>query len=210
MALGPGVYTTCLPDSCLVAKTSEPDWATMATSGPGRHKAESARERWVVVPDLGPAHPRTWSAEGQPWAAAPDMAEVRELRGRDGLGGSRGPEKERDEAGQHVVAPRATSCRGELGRRTGRRTSVSLMISPELRHSFLLSSSTVFMFSIQTASTGPSNMYHFLLVSEAMAPARMRDGKIPSVLQPPGGEGDRVANAAGSQGNLAASLALLC
>lgn len=87
---------------------------------------------------------------------------------------------------------------------------MSLMISPELRHSFLLSSSTVFMFSIQTASTGPSNMYHFLLVSEAMAPARMRDGKIPSVLQPPGGEGDRVANAAGSQGNLAASLALLC
>lgn len=61
-------------------------------------------------------------------------------------------------------------------------TSVSLMISPELRHSFLLSSSTVFMFSIQTASTGPSNMYHFLLVSAAMAPARMREEKIPSVL----------------------------
>jgi hypothetical protein len=31
-----------------------------------------------------------------------------------------------------------------------------LMISPEFRHSFLLSSSTVFMFSIQMASTGPS------------------------------------------------------
>lgn len=61
-------------------------------------------------------------------------------------------------------------------------TSVSLMISPELRHNFLLSSSTVFMFSIQTASTGPSNMYHFLLVSAAMAPARMREEKIPSVL----------------------------
>jgi hypothetical protein len=64
----------------------------------------------------------------------------------------------------------------------GQHTSVSLMISPELRHSFLLSSSTVFMFSIQTASTGPSNMYHFLLVSDAMAPARMREEKIPSVL----------------------------
>ena len=36
---------------------------------------------------------------------------------------------------------------------------VSLMISPLLRQSFLLSSSTVFMFSIHTASTGPSNMY---------------------------------------------------
>lgn len=82
-------------------------------------------------------------------------------------------------------------CRGEPGKWTGRHTSVSLMISPELRHSFLLSSSTVFMFSIQTASTGPSNMYHFLLVSEAMAPARMREEKIPSVLQLPGGEGCR-------------------
>lgn len=66
---------------------------------------------------------------------------------------------------------------------------MSLMISPELRHSFLLSSSTVFMFSIQTASTGPSNMYHFLLVSEVMAPIRMREEKIPSVLQPPGRRG---------------------
>ena len=36
------------------------------------------------------------------------------------------------------------------------------MISPETRHSFLLSSSTVFMFSIQIASTGPSNIIHFL------------------------------------------------
>lgn len=37
--------------------------------------------------------------------------------------------------------------------------SLSLMISPLLRHNFLLSSKTVFIFSIQTASTGPSNMY---------------------------------------------------
>mmetsp|Transcript_1821 Transcript_1821/g.6195 ORF Transcript_1821/g.6195 Transcript_1821/m.6195 type:complete len:250 (+) Transcript_1821:8275-9024(+) len=36
------------------------------------------------------------------------------------------------------------------------------IISPEFRHSFLLSSSTVFMFSIQIASTGPSNTTHFL------------------------------------------------
>ena len=43
------------------------------------------------------------------------------------------------------------------------------MISPELRHSFLLSSSTVFMFSIQMASTGPSKMTHLRsgLVSRA-------------------------------------------
>lgn len=75
------------------------------------------------------------------------------------------------------------------GEGTGGHTSVSLMISPELRHSFLLSSSTVFMFSIQTASTGPSNMYHFLLVLEAVDPARIREEKIPSVLQPPGGGG---------------------
>lgn len=85
------------------------------------------------------------------------------------------------------MAPGATPLPRRVGRQTGKYTSVSLMISPELRHSFLLSSSTVFMFSIQTASTGPSNMYHFLLVLEAMAPARMREGKIPSVLQPPGG-----------------------
>eukprot|EP00955_Chlamydomonas_euryale_P091806 364648-Chlamydomonas_euryale.AAC.3 len=32
--------------------------------------------------------------------------------------------------------------------------------APELRHSFLLSSSTVFMFSIQIASTGPSSTSH--------------------------------------------------
>jgi len=39
---------------------------------------------------------------------------------------------------------------------------VNLMISPEVKQSFLLSSSTVFIFSIQTASTGPSNITHFL------------------------------------------------
>lgn len=38
----------------------------------------------------------------------------------------------------------------------------SWMISPLIRHSFLLSSNTVFMFSIQMASTGPSKISHFL------------------------------------------------
>jgi len=38
----------------------------------------------------------------------------------------------------------------------------SWMISPLMRQSFLLSSRTVFMFSIQIASTGPSKINHFL------------------------------------------------
>lgn len=107
------------------------------------------------------------------------------------------------------------SCGGEQGQWTGGHTSVSLMISPELRHSFLLSSSTVFMFSIQMASTGPSNMYHFLLVSEAMAPARMREEKIPSVLQPRGRTGLQVPGRQGGEhswlpGTPGSRQALLC
>lgn len=39
---------------------------------------------------------------------------------------------------------------------------VSLIIYPLVKQSFLLSSKTVFIFSIHTASTGPSNMTHFL------------------------------------------------
>ena len=35
------------------------------------------------------------------------------------------------------------------------------IISPDMRQSFLLSSSTVFMFSIQMASTGPSKSTHW-------------------------------------------------
>ena len=64
--------------------------------------------------------------------------------------------------------------------------SVSLMISPLLRQSFLLSSRTVFMFSIQTASTGPSNTYHFLSVVPLATPWRTRAASIPSVLQQTG------------------------
>ena len=36
------------------------------------------------------------------------------------------------------------------------------MISPDMRQSFLFSSRTVFMFSIHSESTGPSNISHFL------------------------------------------------
>lgn len=37
---------------------------------------------------------------------------------------------------------------------------VNLIISPEFKHNFLLSSKTVFIFSIQTGSTGPSKIIH--------------------------------------------------
>ena len=47
-----------------------------------------------------------------------------------------------------------------------------LIDSPLTKHNFLLSSSTVFMFSIQIASTGPSNMTHFL--SEVVEAAAWR------------------------------------
>ena len=40
---------------------------------------------------------------------------------------------------------------------------VSLIVSYEVKHNFLLSSRTVFIFSIQTASTGPSKMIHLRL-----------------------------------------------
>lgn len=61
-------------------------------------------------------------------------------------------------------------------------TSVSLMISPLLRQSFLLSSSTVFMLSIHTASTGPSNTYHFFSALSLATPWRTKAARIPSVL----------------------------
>ena len=44
---------------------------------------------------------------------------------------------------------------------------VNLIIYPLVKQSFLLSSSTVFMFSIQTASTGPSKTIHFLSFTSA-------------------------------------------
>ena len=65
------------------------------------------------------------------------------------------------------------------------------MISPELRQSFLLSSSTVFMFSIQMASTGPSNIIH--LMFSCVTPVslvsgcemwRMSTAPMPSVHSP--------------------------
>mmetsp|Transcript_31112 Transcript_31112/g.92663 ORF Transcript_31112/g.92663 Transcript_31112/m.92663 type:complete len:211 (+) Transcript_31112:583-1215(+) len=59
--------------------------------------------------------------------------------------------------------------------------SLSCMISPETRHSFLLSSSTVFMFSIQIASTGPSNMTHLRSGLVSRAALRKSTGSTPSV-----------------------------
>ena len=72
---------------------------------------------------------------------------------------------------------------------TDGRTSVSLMISPLVRQSFLLSSNTVFMFSIQMASTGPSNTYHFLSGVSLLEPSLTREERMPSVLQAGGGKG---------------------
>lgn len=59
-----------------------------------------------------------------------------------------------------TVAGEATS--KSIGSKIKFVVGASWMISPDIRQSFLLSSKTVFMFSIQTASTGPSNINHFL------------------------------------------------
>jgi len=58
---------------------------------------------------------------------------------------------------------------------------LSLMRSPLGRHSVQLSSSTVFMFSIQMASTGPSNITHFLSSVVSPTACRMSVEASPSV-----------------------------
>ena len=58
----------------------------------------------------------------------------------------------------HTVAGEATS--RSMGSKMRLVVGASWIISPLIRHSFLLSSSTVFMFSIQMASTGPSKISH--------------------------------------------------
>ena len=68
------------------------------------------------------------------------------------------------------------------------------MISPLVRQSFLLSSRTVFMFSIHTASTGPSNTYHFLSLVVLELPTRIMDDKMPSVLKTENIKVNRPAN----------------
>ena len=55
------------------------------------------------------------------------------------------------------------------------------MISPLIRQSFLLSSNTVFMFSIHSASIGPSNITHFLSGVSADANSRNVLATTPSV-----------------------------
>mmetsp|Transcript_15451 Transcript_15451/g.43930 ORF Transcript_15451/g.43930 Transcript_15451/m.43930 type:complete len:222 (-) Transcript_15451:444-1109(-) len=60
-------------------------------------------------------------------------------------------------------------------------TGDSLMISPLFRQSFLLSSRTVFMFSIHTASTGPSRRIHCRWLRSALAAWRTTSARIPSV-----------------------------
>lgn len=60
---------------------------------------------------------------------------------------------------------------------------MTCMISPLMRQSFLLSSSTVFMFSIQTASTGPSNRIHLRSRVNDVAYSRNAIANTPSDLQ---------------------------
>ena len=57
----------------------------------------------------------------------------------------------------------------------------SLIISPLTKQSFLLSSKTVFMFSIQIASTGPSHTIHFLSSLSSFVQVRTIVERIPSV-----------------------------
>mmetsp|Transcript_13734 Transcript_13734/g.31762 ORF Transcript_13734/g.31762 Transcript_13734/m.31762 type:complete len:221 (-) Transcript_13734:5376-6038(-) len=60
-------------------------------------------------------------------------------------------------------------------------TPLSLMRSPLGRHSVRLSSSTVFMFSIQTASTGPSKTIHLRSGEVSLLAVRMMVDPRPSV-----------------------------
>mmetsp|Transcript_33896 Transcript_33896/g.95224 ORF Transcript_33896/g.95224 Transcript_33896/m.95224 type:complete len:279 (+) Transcript_33896:6494-7330(+) len=60
-------------------------------------------------------------------------------------------------------------------------TGDSLMISPLFRQSFLFSSMTVFMFSIQTASTGPSKTSHLRSSVWFLAMSRKSTATMPSV-----------------------------
>ena len=65
---------------------------------------------------------------------------------------------------QHSCAPHRDTVAGEAAARSPTSNIMDIvplmaMISEFGRHSFLLSSSTVFMFSIQIASTGPSRMH---------------------------------------------------
>ena len=55
------------------------------------------------------------------------------------------------------------------------------IVSPLIKHNFLLSSKTVFIFSIQPASTGPSNTMNYLSMSYDVAHLLYISPKIPSV-----------------------------
>jgi hypothetical protein len=67
----------------------------------------------------------------------------------------------------------------EAVRETARETQCET--SPLLRHSFLLSSSTVFMFSTHTASTGPSKTSHWRPDAAPFAHRRKAVARTPSV-----------------------------
>ena len=86
-----------------------------------------------------------------------------------------------------MIPARLTVARDALFRFSGSKTafmvSVILILSPLARVRTLLSSSTVFRFSIQMASTGPSNTIHVFwpLLLEALLQST---AKTPSVQSP--------------------------
>lgn len=61
-----------------------------------------------------------------------------------------------------TVAGEATS--KSIGSNIKLVVGANCIISPDIKHNFLLSSSTVFIFSIHTASTGPSKTNHLLKI----------------------------------------------
>eukprot|EP00961_Rhodomonas_salina_P048978 657455-Rhodomonas_salina.1 len=69
------------------------------------------------------------------------------------------------------------------GSKTAFISAVIGMRSPLARVNSLLSSSTVFKFSIQMASTGPSSRIH-VLAFLALVPLRHSTAKMPSVQSP--------------------------
>ena len=73
---------------------------------------------------------------------------------------------ERVSTGSRKMGPTRLTVAGDATDRSStskimRIQAVMVMISPDTRQSFLFSSSTVFMLSIHSASTGPSKTTHF-------------------------------------------------
>mmetsp|Transcript_2371 Transcript_2371/g.7898 ORF Transcript_2371/g.7898 Transcript_2371/m.7898 type:complete len:256 (-) Transcript_2371:555-1322(-) len=93
-------------------------------------------------------------------------------------------------SGSIKMVPTRDTVAGEATARSSTSNTIVIkgdmaIISPEERHIFLLSSSTVFIDSIHRASTGPSKTIHCLSVescsADSLTAARYRIGMMPSV-----------------------------